>query len=652
MKKVIYIGAFIILLAGIPLSLKGQEGRSYNYDFVSVSIKINEDSTFDVEESLVFNYQGSYHSAWRSIPFRKIDAITDISVWDGAVNQPLDYSSKKLDKLNPQSWGKYTYFREGGAQNIEWYYDLANTRHIWNLRYKVHGGIAFGKNADRLYWNIFTDYDMPVNLSIVTVELPRQVNRDSVLYYAYRNHDSPISQSYDAGIFSFSSASFYPKEAFTIDVSWPKGLVSQGAYWRDFAKIYYGYIGGAIALLLAFGVGFWFWLKREKLPKGRGTIVPQYEPPQHLPPAMAEVITKEKLTPKGLAATIIDLAVRGYVKIEEDKRKILFFSTFDYVIKKLGDFDSSDLQDYEKKYLKMLFDGSNEFSTKKLKNNRGQARELYEKTKKLKYEIYKETQIETEAFEISPLEERIKTRTWIGLMIGLGVILVAIVAKKDFILRLAWDVGGRLVIYLFMFAIVGIYYILKKDKSGRKRMRKTLKYLVLALVCVLLATALIVLSQTDLQLSFLIGFVLVGASGLFVFIKYEARLNEEGRILKEEWLGFKMYLEVAERYRMQKLTPELFEKYLPYAMIFGVEKKWAKAFEALHLPPPSWYAGGVYISGSSAAHSSVSSFSPSAFSASFSSAFTSAFASSGAGGGGAGGGGAGGGGGGGGGGAG
>jgi uncharacterized membrane protein len=35
----------------------------------------------------------------------------------------------------------------------------------------------------------------------------------------------------------------------------------------------------------------------------------------------------------------------------------------------------------------------------------------------------------------------------------------------------------------------------------------------------------------------------------------------------------------------------MFEKYLPFAMAFGVEKKWAKAFEGIYTEPPRWYAG-------------------------------------------------------------
>jgi len=39
------------------------------------------------------------------------------------------------------------------------------------------------------------------------------------------------------------------------------------------------------------------------------------------------------------------------------------------------------------------------------------------------------------------------------------------------------------------------------------------------------------------------------------------------------------------------LTPELFERFLPYAMALGVEGRWAKAFEGICREPPQWYTG-------------------------------------------------------------
>lgn len=65
----------------------------------------------------------------------------------------------------------------------------------------------------------------------------------------------------------------------------------------------------------------------------------------------------------------------------------------------------------------------------------------------------------------------------------------------------------------------------------------------------------------------------------------------KGTELYQKCQGFRMYLATAERYRMQKLTPETFERFLPYAMVFGVEEEWAKNFENIYTEPPSWYVG-------------------------------------------------------------
>ena len=46
-----------------------------------------------------------------------------------------------------------------------------------------------------------------------------------------------------------------------------------------------------------------------------------------------------------------------------------------------------------------------------------------------------------------------------------------------------------------------------------------------------------------------------------------------------------------ERFERVVKTPEMFERYLPYAMALGVEKKWARAFKDIYIEPPTWYAG-------------------------------------------------------------
>jgi uncharacterized membrane protein len=61
----------------------------------------------------------------------------------------------------------------------------------------------------------------------------------------------------------------------------------------------------------------------------------------------------------------------------------------------------------------------------------------------------------------------------------------------------------------------------------------------------------------------------------------------------EKVLGFQEFLERVEADRMERIvkTPEMFERFLPYAMALGVEDNWAKAFEGIYREPPQWYSG-------------------------------------------------------------
>ena len=63
--------------------------------------------------------------------------------------------------------------------------------------------------------------------------------------------------------------------------------------------------------------------------------------------------------------------------------------------------------------------------------------------------------------------------------------------------------------------------------------------------------------------------------------------------------GFQDFLGKVEKDRIERLeqTPELFEKYLPYAMALGVERRWAQAFGGITVPAPRWYGkrGGDFF---------------------------------------------------------
>jgi hypothetical protein len=72
-----------------------------------------------------------------------------------------------------------------------------------------------------------------------------------------------------------------------------------------------------------------------------------------------------------------------------------------------------------------------------------------------------------------------------------------------------------------------------------------------------------------------------------IFFKKSGILTDKGLELERNFLGVKKYIEIAEVDRIKfhnnlEKTPVLFEKLLPYAMVFGLEKKWANEFEDIY----------------------------------------------------------------------
>ncbi len=96
-------------------------------------------------------------------------------------------------------------------------------------------------------------------------------------------------------------------------------------------------------------------------------------------------------------------------------------------------------------------------------------------------------------------------------------------------------------------------------------------------------------------LPFIIAGVVTGLVMVVFGYFMPARTNKGERAL-EGALGFEDFLQHVESDRIARIekTPEMFEKFLPFAMALGVEKKWVSAFGDICKQPPSWYQGGVY----------------------------------------------------------
>lgn len=616
--------------------------KSYSYTSISQDIQINQDTTFDVQETQTYNFEGEFHKGWRSIPFNKIDDIQNIRVLDKNTGSSLEYSSKQLDPLDPESVGKYTFKKNAGVMEIEWYFNANNEIRSWVISYTVIGGLSFYKDHDELYWNIFTDYDTSVGSSQVRITLPKKVSIEDLKITEYLSGgDFSSSEVIDGKTANAQALQLDPQAKFTIAFGWPKGIVDQKQYWGFFLETYWGYIASGVVWILAVIFSFLYWFFGEYWRKGSGTIVVEYEPPGDLPPAIGEVIVKEKMTSKTWPTTIVDLAVRGFLRIEEEEpihsqfKKVfrvvaitLVVGFIGYQLKNVSLFYLKGVSFVDMLYVLpfgivliliviRLISGTSVVS----RSNKDYRLILNEEA----YKINLNT--------LRPYEE--------GLINALFFPLGKLKYFSTREIRKDPTLSQKMYV---LFAQLQKTLLEDASNLGMYEKTKTVSHEYwgkMIILIVLPALFFIPFIFFGLGQIVFFGSSIFGAGTLIgYFVFFEAQLNQKGNILKEQWLGFKQYLYTAERYRMQNLTPETFERFLPYAMIFGVEKQWAKTFENIASTSPNWYMSSS-TTGSS--FSSSSSFSAGAFSASLSSSLSSSLAQSGGGGASSGGGGAGGG---------
>ncbi|MFQ5342754.1 MAG: DUF2207 domain-containing protein, partial [Anaerolineae bacterium] len=77
--------------------------------------------------------------------------------------------------------------------------------------------------------------------------------------------------------------------------------------------------------------------------------------------------------------------------------------------------------------------------------------------------------------------------------------------------------------------------------------------------------------------------------GLLIFAKVMPRKTTQGSEAAVQWRAFKRYLDNIEDYTDLKQAKDIFDKYLPYAIAFGLANSWVQKFARVDAPAPPWY---------------------------------------------------------------
>jgi len=289
------------------------------------------------------------------------------------------------------------------------------------------------------------------------------------------------------------------------------------------AEAVYSNLPLAIPPLIFLGM-LTLWRKRGRDPE-LAPIATQYEPPTNMTPAELGTLIDGKPDMRDITASIVDLAVRGYLHIAETQNERFFglMSSKDYTftLKKSRD-GWNELKQHERDLLDALFAGSSTaVSLSELKNK------FYTHLPGLREELY--GRLVRDGFYTGRPDRVRLLYVILGLVVGAAIAVVS----------------SSIMLGLGMQPVTGI------------------------------------------AAGILSGIIVIG------FGWFMPSRTPRGTRELEKVLGFREFLSRVEGDRLERMvkTPEMFERFLPYAMALGVEDTWAKAFEGIYTTPPSWYSG-------------------------------------------------------------
>jgi uncharacterized membrane protein len=330
----------------------------FTIDKFHSDITIHEDSSFIVKETIEVSFERPRHGIYREIPFKYTDEFGKVVVTPTRVLSVTDDSGKSW-KYQVKKMGPMIYIRIGDPKRF------VERRQTYVITYEVENAILFFNDRDELYWNVTGNYwKAPIKETSVDVSLVTKKKSKNLWATGYTGHygskESECEyETYENGSKFFSKRRLNQSEGMTIAFGWDKGLVFPPSSWKRFfwgLNLQENWV--FLLPIFSFLYMFSLWYRKGRDPRVRESVTVMYEPPKFdnkpITPAEVGTLVDEKLDPRDITSTIIGLAVKGYIKIEETKKEGLLFEKTDYYLKKVKEYDAN-LSPFEIELMKSLF---------------------------------------------------------------------------------------------------------------------------------------------------------------------------------------------------------------------------------------------------------------------------------------------------------
>ena len=503
-------------------SVSARELRIENFHSETI---VMPDGSIDVTESIQAHFLGGpWHGLYRTIP---VEYVTP-----QGMNYSLFLDVKRVVDGNGRAL-RYESSRERHYRKLKIYIPNAdNSTQNISIEYSVSDALRFFEDHDELYWNVTGDeWDIPIQSASARIILPEGTTnvRTNVFTGAYRsraqNADVDIAGN---GVEVHTRDPLRLHEGLTVAVAFDKGFVHEPTAASKVA-FFFRSNWPLVIPIVAFVAMFYLWWTRGRDPRLR-PIAAQYEPPNQLTPGEVGTLVDNSADMRDITASIVDLAVRGFLVIEEHQKDrmlgLMHDKDYNFILKR-DRAEWVNLKPHEQALLEGLFT------------------------------------IGTvgESVPMSSLENHFYTN-----LPGIKSNIFASLVGDGYYTRRPDSVRSA---YVGAGVAIGLLIVF----GGLK----------------------IAANQGTAPLAFVAAGLITGAI-ICGFGWFMPAHTELGTRALEGVLGFEDFLVHVESDRFNRTikTPEMFEKFLPFAMALGVEKNWSRAFQGIMTQPPQWYRGSSY----------------------------------------------------------
>jgi hypothetical protein len=321
--KKLLLFLLVVLFAGIgSKSAFAQNTQDFSFESFNAEYYLDRnyenDSTLHVQETLVatFPNYNQNHGILRAIPESYKNhtlSLKNIYVTD-QTGKPYQFTSSEQNDNKVLKIGNPNYYVQG--------------RTIYKISYDMQDVTSYYTNHDEFFWDINGDqWDQSFGTVTVNVHIPDKLaERLQDQRRCYAGNFGSLSQNCSITLISAANGTYVnakvdglgPRQTLTTVLAFKPGTFNQKSTVikneekRHRIILLLGLAFASLPPALAAVFMFMRWRQFGNDPKGRGIIIPEYEPPNDLDVISSDYILNEELRSKAVSAMLIEKAVAGY----------------------------------------------------------------------------------------------------------------------------------------------------------------------------------------------------------------------------------------------------------------------------------------------------------------------------------------------------